>query len=114
MNVTGSLRRTRFLLGTLCLVVVALGAAAGSALAADGEEAKPADGNASRQIDINKATAVELTAIPGVGNAIATRIVEFREKQGPFSRVEDLLKIKGIGEKSFQKIRPHVKVTKAD
>ena len=41
---------------------------------------------------------------------IAQRSVEFRDKQGPFRRVEDLLKIRGIGEKSFQKIRPHVKV----
>ena len=41
---------------------------------------------------------------------MAERIVQFREEHGPFKRVEDLLKIKGIGEKSFQKIRPYVKI----
>ena len=50
--------------------------------------------------------------IPGIGEVTAQRIVEFREKHGPFGRVEDLLKVKGIGEKSFEKLRPYVKVAK--
>jgi competence protein ComEA len=78
---------------------------------ADADAVKIAPAN---QIDLNRATAEELTAIPGVGRVIAQRIVEFRDKQGPFRRIEDLLKIKGIGEKSFQKIRPYVKIETSD
>lgn len=114
MNGTGFRRRHSAVLTTMCLITVALATAAGPALAVEVGDADASAGAPSRQIDINKATAVELTAIPGVGNAIAQRIVEFRDKQGPFRRVEDLLKIKGIGEKSFQKIRPHVKVVESD
>ena len=114
MNASGSMRRSSVVLTTLCLVAMALGAATGPAVAAESDDGKAADSAPSGQIDLNKATAVELTAIPGVGNVIAERIVEFRDKQGPFRKVEDLLKVRGIGEKSFQKIRPYVKVPKAD
>ena len=67
----------------------------------------------SDPVDLNRATVSELTRLPGVGEAIAKRIVDFREQHGPFKRVEDLMKVKGIGEKSLEKIRPHVRVGKA-
>jgi len=63
-------------------------------------------------VDLNQATAQELTTLPGIGEAMAKRILDFREANGPFKRVEDLMKIKGIGEKSFEKLRPHVRVGK--
>ena len=66
----------------------------------------------ARPVDLNRAGADELTAVPGIGKTLAQRIVAFREEHGPFERVEDLMKVKGIGEKSFQKIRPHVTVGK--
>jgi len=110
MNRNGSSRRSMSVVTSLCLVAAMFVLALGPTLAAEGKAAKPAADQPSRQIDINKATAVELTAIPGVGSVIAQRIVEFREKQGPYRRVDDLLKVKGIGEKSLERIRPHVKV----
>ena len=61
-------------------------------------------------LDINQASVQQLIDLPGIGEAIAQRIVDFRKKNGPFRRVEDLLKIKGIGEKSLEKLRPHVRV----
>ena len=64
-------------------------------------------------IDLNRATARELIQLPGVGEVIAKRIVDFCEEHGPFKRVEDLMKVKGIGEKSLEKIRPYVRVGKA-
>ena len=73
---------------------------------------KPAP-SPSAPLDINKASADELMALPGIGPAMAQRIVEFREEHGPFRRVEDLLKVKGIGEKSFEKLRPSVKVSES-
>ena len=63
-------------------------------------------------IDLNRATARELVQLPGVGEVIAKRIVDFREEHGPFKRVEDLMKIKGIGEKSLERIRPYIRIGK--
>lgn len=65
-----------------------------------------------RLIDLNTADEKSLSTLPGIGEAIARRIVEFREEHGPFERVEDLLKIKGVGEKSFEKLRSKVSVSK--
>ncbi len=63
-------------------------------------------------VDINRATAEELTTIPGIGPATAARVIAFRDEHGPFKRTEDLLKIRGIGEKSFQKLRPYLVIGK--
>ncbi len=63
-------------------------------------------------IDLNRATARELIQLPGVGEVIAKRIVDFREEHGPFKRVEDLMKVKGIGEKSLERIRPYIRIGK--
>ena len=61
-------------------------------------------------IDINLATAKDFATLPGVGPKIGQRIVAFREKHGPFRRVEDLLVIRGIGRKKWKAIRPFLKV----
>ena len=53
-----------------------------------------------------------MMTIPGIGKTMADRIVAFRDEHGPFKRVEDLMKIKGIGEKSFQKLSAYVKVSR--
>jgi len=100
------------LLAVVALLLVVCGAGSAPLMLAaetDSRTASSAAANA-RQIDLNKASTEELTTIPGVGEALARRIIEFREKEGPFRRVEDLMKVKGIGEKSFQKMRSHVKV----
>ena len=60
-------------------------------------------------VNINTADIAELTAIPGVGKVIATRIVDYRNLHGKFNRLEELRNVKGIGEKKFAKIRQHVK-----
>jgi comEA protein len=61
-------------------------------------------------VNLNTATADELEALPGIGPATASRIVEYRQKNGPFKKIEDLMSIKGIGEKSFLKLKPLVTV----
>ena len=64
-------------------------------------------------LNVNVASANEMAAIPGLGEKKSQAIVKFREKHGPFGKVEDLKKVDGIGDKLFGKIKPYVTV-KAD
>ena len=61
-------------------------------------------------INLNTATAAELQRLPGIGPALAKRILEFREKRHGFKRVEELLAIPGISEKKWLAIRDKVEV----
>ena len=61
-------------------------------------------------IDPNRADAAELTALPGVGPALARKIVEERVRGGRFRSVDDLLRVSGIGEKTLARVRARVRV----
>lgn len=102
--------------GTITLRSTVLVAALATALAGAGAVAWANPAKTASQpaaaIDLNTASAEELASIPGIGQALAGRIVELRDKEGPFRRVEDLLKVKGIGEKSLERLRPYVKIGK--
>ena len=54
------------------------------------------------KIDINKASAEELTQLKGVGPSTAAKIVEYRDKNGPFKKPEDLTMVSGIGAKTYE------------
>ena len=74
--------------------------------------AKPAVTSA---ININTASANELQALPGIGAKTATRILEYRQKNGPFKKVEELMNVRGVGEKNFLKLKAQITVApKAD
>jgi len=64
----------------------------------------------SGKINLNKATVEELTQLKGVGTKYAERIVEFREKNGPFKKPEDILQIKGIGPKTLEQNKDRLTV----
>ncbi len=63
-------------------------------------------------IDINLATDQELQQIPGVGEVIAQRIIQDREKNGYYCTVKDIVRVKGIGLKTFEKMQQHIVVNK--
>ena len=65
---------------------------------------------ASAPINLNTATVAQLETLPGIGSRTAQLIVEHRQKNGGFKKIEELMNIKGIGEKSFLKIKPLVTV----
>ena len=109
---------------TLAIVAIAAVAMATSAYTRPMTAQTTDPGGASRQaseapntpprgvtaLNLNTATVDELEALPGIGPATATRIFEYRQKNGPFKKIEDLMTIKGIGEKSFLKLKPLVTV----
>lgn len=61
---------------------------------------------AGQQIDLNSANEVVLKKVPGIGDTFAKRIAEFRGKLGGFAHIDQLLEVKGISEKKFEKIKP--------
>ena len=74
-------------------------------LAADTKRPPPA-----HSVDLNSATADELQQVPGIGPSTAKAIVNFRQKSGPFQKIEDLLAIKGISRARLEKMRPYLRV----
>ncbi len=60
------------------------------------------------QLDLNQATAVQLMQLPGIGPVLAQRIVEYRDQHGPFESVEELLRVRGIGPRRLERLRPYL------
>lgn len=85
------------------------------ATGAPAQSGKPAkegkEAPALAPINLNTATAAELEVLPGVGPATAARIVEYRLKQGGFKKIEDLMNVRGVGEKMFLSLKPMIVVT---
>lgn len=103
--------RSRFLaaiLAAAALVAAYPSQAQTSGAAPRAESRAPSAKAPDAPVDINKASVADLTKVPGIGPSLAKRIVDFRDKNGAFGRVEDLLKIQGIGEKSLQRMAPHL------
>ena len=96
----------RFVATGLALTMAALLLVSGTATAAG----KPAP---TAKVNLNTASVEQLTTLPGVGPKLAARIVEYRQKSGTFRSTQELINVKGVGEKSFAKIEPWLSVGEA-
>lgn len=98
------------ILMTLALIVPAGGALAQEKESAPAQKTPAAVGGL---INLNSATSAQLEALPGIGAKTAERIVDYRQKNGGFKKVEDLMNVRGVGEKSFLKLKPLITVAAA-
>lgn len=100
------MRRLTCVLAMVCLPMLA-------PLASQGKPAdrKPAAATAAAPVNLNTATAAQIATLPGIGPKAAQRILEHRQKNGGFKKIEELMNVKGIGEKSFLKLKPLITVT---
>ena len=73
----------------------------------------PAKGSTTAVVNINTASAAEFDTLPGIGAKTAARIVEYRQKNGPFKKVEELMNVRGVGEKNFLKLKAQLSVGSA-
>ena len=64
----------------------------------------------SEKINLNSATSEQLQSIPGIGPSTAKNILEYRTKVGKFNKIEEIINVRGIGEKKFQKIKERLTV----
>lgn len=84
--------------------------ALGERTASASATATGAAGRPAGPININTATADELKALPGIGDSYARAIVDYRTRNGPFQRPEDIVKVRGIGPQTYQRLKDMITV----
>ncbi|MDQ2869565.1 MAG: helix-hairpin-helix domain-containing protein [Acidobacteriota bacterium] len=86
-------------------------AAAALALSAVAIGADAPEAAAGKKININQASAAQIALLPRVGAKAADRIVEYRKAHGSFGQAEELMEVKGVGEKLFSELKPYVSLS---
>lgn len=94
----------------LCVLAIAGTLAFSVPAVASQQPESPAATAAKNALNLNTATVEQLETLPGIGRKTAERILEHRTKAGGFKRIEELMNVKGIGEKSFLKLKPLIVV----
>jgi len=64
----------------------------------------------SEKVSLNDASIEELTTLPGIGESKAQKIIEYREQNGPFTKIEDILNVTGIGNSMYEKIKNYIRI----
>src|SRR5262245_16683494 len=100
---------TRIMMLILLILVIGVTTAAAQT-GASRKTTASADAPTAIPVNLNTASASQLEGLPGIGKAMAERIVEYRQKNGSFKKAEDLMNVRGIGEKNFLKLKPLVTV----
>jgi competence protein ComEA len=90
----------------ICVLALCLGLAFSSVSVL----AQKSGNAASEKINLNSANAEQLQSLPGIGPATAKNILDYRAKVGKFNKIEEIINVKGIGEKKFQKIKDRLVV----
>jgi competence protein ComEA len=100
-------------IAAVALLLATLPSAAASAQGKPAAASKPAP---AAVVNINTASATEFEGLPGVGPKTAARIIEYRQKNGPFKKIEELMNVRGLGEKNFLKLKSQLTIgaAKAD
>jgi competence protein ComEA len=108
-HVEDSMNRLMMALGTFVIMGIV---AAAPVTAQDKPAPKATKATAAPvgPVNVNTATQTQLESLPGIGAASAKRIIEYRDKNGKFKKIEELMNVKGIGEKSFLKLKPMITV----
>jgi competence protein ComEA len=105
------MHRKIILAGAASLLIGAAAVLAGDGDAPASPSASAPAAASAGKININQATAAQLAMLPRIGEKVAERIVDYRKEHGNFARPEDLMEVKGIGEKLFVTLKPYVTVS---
>ncbi|HEY7449209.1 MAG TPA: helix-hairpin-helix domain-containing protein [Vicinamibacterales bacterium] len=93
-----------------CVVVTMVALAIAAPVFAQRPTSESSSQATSSPLNLNAATATQLESLPGIGARTAERIIEYRQKNGGFKKIEELMNVRGVGEKSFLKLKPLITV----
>src|SRR5262245_54122825 len=100
----------RTLVAALTVSAVAMAAIPGAFAQSKQSSSSTAKPAVTGTININTASAADLQRLPGIGAKTAGRVIEYRQKNGPFKKIEELMNVRGIGEKNFLKLKNQISV----
>lgn len=103
-------------LTSVMLAVISASSAFGSSaeLQTNGDPNQPTTTTEGTKVNLNAADQEALESLPGIGPRTAERIIAYRDEHGPFEKVEELMNVRGIGERTFLRLRELVRVGEAD